>query len=66
MLIQYRHISAPETLRIYDTRKAYCKNFAFTRVMTQQEFDNHEVCLMARNKIAGKILEFKMVDENLK
>lgn len=64
MLIQYRHISAAETLQIYDTRKAYRKNFAFTRVMTQQEFDNHEVCLMARDKIAGKILEFKMVEEN--
>lgn len=64
MLIQYRHISAAETLKIYDTRKAYRKNFVFTRVMTQQEFDNHEVCLMARDKIAGKILEFKMVEEN--
>ena len=63
MLIQYRHISAPDTLKIYDTRKSYRKNFAFTRVMTQQEFDNHEVCLMARDKIAGKILEFKMVRE---
>lgn len=64
MLIQYRHISAPEALKIYDTRKAYRKNFALTRAMTQQEFDNHEVCLMARDKIAGKILEFKMVEEN--
>lgn len=66
MLIQYRHISAAETPKIYDTQKAYRKNFALTRVMTQQEFDNHEVCLMARDKIAGKILEFKMVDGNLK
>lgn len=64
MLIQYRHISAPETLKIYDTRKAYHRNFALTRTMTQQEFDNHEVCMMTRDKIAGKILEFKMVKGN--
>ena len=64
MLIQYRHISVAETPKIYDTQKAYRKNFALTRAMTQQEFDNHEVCLMTRDKIAGKILEFKMVEEN--
>ena len=65
MRIQYIHASEPETVKIYDTVKAY-NNPNNPRVFdTQEAFDNFELGHFSRDRERGTIVAFKIIKEEL-
>ena len=60
MKIQYRHVSDPETIKIYDTKTSLELNRFINK--SQAEWDKEELEKMARRKKEGLVIEYKVIE----
>lgn len=63
MKIKYTHISDPSEIRVYDTERAL-KNNPFIH-MDQETFDKHELKNMDDNLMAGMVLSYEVIEEDI-